>query len=39
MKDPGNVSIVISFLFVLGNGVTLLNFWLVYQNNRNVKAN
>lgn len=31
MKDPGNVSIVISFLFVLGSGVTLFNFWLVIK--------
>lgn len=31
MKDHDNVSIVISFIFVLGKGITLLNFWLLCQ--------
>lgn len=38
MKEPGNVSIVISFMFVVGNRITLLNFWVVYEKYQKSKG-
>lgn len=36
MKEPGYVSIVISF--VVGNRITLLNFWLIYEKYQKSKG-
>jgi len=39
MKKPGDVSIVISFMLVVGNRVTLLTSGLCVKNTRKLRAN
>lgn len=38
MKEPGNVSIVISIMFAVGNRVTLLSLGFMYEKQQKSKG-